>query len=132
LASGTLATSAVAKAGSTPAHLIGAVPGIDPPIEVEDLHAQLLELMAKGLHTLPGQVRDAVVIGVGEALKQFLDAAAAHHRDNAELGQMRADGIDHRGLLADEQMSGPVQHQARLLVGRFHRHEAHARIDEHK
>jgi hypothetical protein len=24
-------------------------------------------------------------------------------------------------------MPGPVQHQTRLLVGRFHRHEAHAR-----
>jgi hypothetical protein len=32
--------------------------------------------------------------------------------DDPELGQMRADGIDHSGLLADKQWTGTVQRQA--------------------
>jgi hypothetical protein len=54
------------------------------------LHAQPLELMTRGLYTLPGQVRDAVIIGVGGDLEQLLDAAPADRRHNAELSQMRA------------------------------------------
>ncbi len=103
------------------------MPGIDLPVKLQDLHAQLLELVAKSQHALPGKVRDALVIGIGDNVEQLLDAAAADPRDNAELRQMRADRIDHSGLLPDEQMPGPMQHQAGLLVGRFHRNEAHVR-----
>jgi hypothetical protein len=38
-------------------------------------------------------------------------------RDNAELGEVRADRINHRGLLADKQMASTVKHQAALLLG---------------
>jgi hypothetical protein len=40
---------------------------------------------------------------------------------------MRADGVDDRRLLPDEEMPRTMQHQAALLLGRFRRHEAHAR-----
>src|SRR5215472_11058697 len=38
---------------------------------------------------------------------------------------MRADCIDHRGLLANEQMARAVEHQATLLLERLGRHEPH-------
>ena len=47
-------------------------------------------------------------------------------RDNAELGKMGPDRINHRGLLADEQMAGAVKHQAALLLGRLCWHEPHS------
>ncbi|MBR1201040.1 hypothetical protein JQ574_34095 [Bradyrhizobium sp. AUGA SZCCT0158] len=37
-------------------------------------------------------------------------------RNDPELGKMGTDCIDHRGLLADEQMAGAVQHQTALLL----------------
>jgi hypothetical protein len=40
---------------------------------------------------------------------------------------MGADGIDHRGLLADEQVTGTMQRQATLLLGRLGRDEPHVR-----
>src|ERR1700739_4763954 len=40
---------------------------------------------------------------------------------------MSADHVDHRGLLTDEQMTGPMQRQATLLVWRLGRHEPHVR-----
>jgi hypothetical protein len=36
---------------------------------------------------------------------------ASDGRDNAELGKMGADRIDHRSLLADEQVAGAMEHQ---------------------
>src|SRR5277367_5727297 len=38
---------------------------------------------------------------------------------------MRADRIDHRGLLADEQMASAVKHQTTLLLRRLGWHEPH-------
>jgi hypothetical protein len=40
---------------------------------------------------------------------------------------MRADRIDHRGLLADEQMARAMQHHAALLLRRLGRNESHVR-----
>jgi hypothetical protein len=36
-----------------------------------------------------------------------------------ELGHVSADGVDHRGLLADEELACTVEHQAALLLGRL-------------
>src|SRR5262245_29819186 len=38
---------------------------------------------------------------------------------------MRPDRIDHRGLLANEQMTGAMEHQAALLLRRLGHHEPH-------
>jgi hypothetical protein len=46
-------------------------------------------------------------------------------RDNAELGKVCPDRIDHRGLLADEQMASAVKHQAALLFRRLCQYETH-------
>ena len=38
-------------------------------------------------------------------------------------GKMGADRVDHRGLLADEQMTRAMEHQAALLLGGLGRDE---------
>jgi len=86
----------------TPAHFIGTVPGIDPPVELQDLQAQPLKLVAERGQTFTGNLGHALVIGIGDHLEQFIHAAATHPRDNAELRQMRAGRVDDSRLLADE------------------------------
>ena len=44
-------------------------------------------------------------------MQQFRDSFAPYQRDNAELGEVSSDRINHRGLLADEQMASAVKHQ---------------------
>src|SRR5579863_4459005 len=50
---------------------------------------------------------------------------AADRRDNPKLRKMSADGIDHRRLLADEQVPSSVQRQATLLLWRLGCDEPH-------
>ena len=45
--------------------------------------------------------------------------------NDPELGKMSPDRIDHRSLLADEQMARAVQHQTALLLGGLGRHKPH-------
>ncbi len=40
---------------------------------------------------------------------------------------MAAQRIDHHGALTDQQLTGPVQHQNRLLLGAFRQRKAHRR-----
>ena len=44
-------------------------------------------------------------------------------RDNAELGKVSPDRVNHRGLLADKQMARAMKHQTTLLLGRLGRDE---------
>jgi hypothetical protein len=50
---------------------------------------------------------------------------AADRRNDPELGKMGPDHIDHRSLLADEQVARSMEHQAALLFGRLGRDEPH-------
>ena len=70
-------------------------------------------------------LRHPFVTWVGDDLEQFLDTIASDRRDDPELGKMGTDRIDHRGLLADEQMARAVEHQAALLLGRLGRDKSH-------
>ena len=58
-------------------------------------------------------------------MQQFGDSFAPDRGDNAELGKVSSDRINHRGLLADEQMACAVKHQATLLLRCLCWHEAH-------
>ena len=49
--------------------------------------------------------------------EQLLDTIASDRRDDPELRQVRADRIDHRSLLADEQVPSLVQSRAALFSG---------------
>src|SRR5258708_6291240 len=57
--------------------------------------------------------------------KQFRGSFAPDRGDNAELGEVRSDRINHRGLLAYEQMACAVKHQAALLLRCLCWHEPH-------
>ena len=58
---------------------------------------------------------------------QFLHPRRPLSDDQSELRTVAAQRIDHHGALTDQQLTGPVQHQNRLLLGAFRRCKAHRR-----
>ena len=58
-------------------------------------------------------------------MQRFGDSFTPDRRDNAELGKVSPDRVNHRGLLADEQMTCAVKHQAALLLERLCWHKPH-------
>src|SRR5262249_59652712 len=79
----------------------------------------------KKVETKPGNRRDPVVRLIANNLQQFSRAVAALGRDDAEFGHMPADRIRQHRALPDQQLSGPVQHQASLLFLRLDRNKPH-------
>ncbi len=92
------------------------MPGHDHPIELQDLSLQHLQLGAESDHTSTRNLGQPLVTGIGGDRKQLFDTIASDRRDDPELRQMSADDVDHRGLLADEQVPCTVQRQAALLL----------------
>jgi hypothetical protein len=82
-------------------------------------------LIAKRGKACTGNLRNPLVVRVGNNMQQFRNPFTPDRRDNAELGEVRSDRIDHRGLLTDEQMACAVKHQAALLLGRLCWYEPH-------
>jgi len=65
------------------------------------------------------------VVPVGHDMQQFRNSIAPYRCDDAGLGKVSPDRINHRGLLADEQVACAVKHQAALLLRRLGWHEPH-------
>ena len=86
------------------------MPSQDAPIKLQDLRLQRPQLHAKGGKTFARHLRHAIIIRIGDDIEQLLDTVAADRPDNTELGKMRADRIDHGGLLANEKMPRPMEH----------------------
>jgi hypothetical protein len=42
--------------------------------------------------------------------KRLIDTPTSDRCDNAKLGKMRSDRIDHRGLLTDQEMARAMEH----------------------
>jgi len=78
------------------------VPGHDHTVELQDLSLQCLQLGTERGDTHACNLGQAFVICISSDAKQLFDTVASDRRDDPELGKMGADGIDHRGLLADE------------------------------
>src|ERR1700694_5050346 len=97
------------------ARLVGSVPGHDHPIELHNLLLEAEQLSAERGKTHTGNLRHPFVAWVGNSMQQFRDSSTPDRRDNAELGKVSPDRVNHRGLLADEQMACAVKHQAALL-----------------
>ena len=95
------------------------MPSHDPAVKLQDLRLQHPQLGAKGGETRPCNLRHALVAGIRDNSKQLLNTLPSHRGYNFELGHVGADGIDHRGLLANEKLAGAMQHQAALLLGRL-------------
>ena len=91
------------------ARLVGAVPGHDHSIELQNLLLDAEQLIAERGKTRTGNLWHPFFTRVGHNMQQFRDTFAPDRRDNAELGKVRSDRINHRGLLADEQMAGSVK-----------------------
>ena len=72
-------------------------------------------------------IRDRLIACIGSDLEQLFDTIASDRRNDPKLRKMSTNDVDHRGLLADEQMTGTMQRQAALLLGRLGRHEPHVR-----
>ena len=71
--------------------------------------------------------RNARVSWIGDDIEQRLNTLASDRRDDPELGKMSPDYMDHRCLLANEQMPRAMERQTALLLGRLGRDEAHIR-----
>ena len=108
-----------------PARLIGSVPGHDPAVKLQDLRLQHPELGAKGSEARLGNLRHAPVAGIRGDSKELFNTLASHRGYDTELGHVSTDGVDHRGLLADEELACTVEHQAALLLGRLGLDEPH-------
>jgi hypothetical protein len=103
------------------------VPGPDPAIELQDLRFQHPKLYAKGRHAGARHLGQAPIPWIAGHREQLRDASAADPCDDPELRHMGTDRVDHAGLLANEEMACPVEHEAGLLLRRLGLHEAHVR-----
>ncbi len=102
------------------------MPCVDLAVELQDLSFELAEQHTQGFETRTRDLGNALVLMIGDGIEQVLHTVASDRRDNAELRQMGAYGVDDRSLLPDEEVPRTMKHQAALLLGRFGRHEAHA------
>ena len=100
----------------TLARLVGPVPGHDHPIELQNLLLESEQLSTERGKAGTGNLRDPLLVRVGNNAQQFCDPFTPDWRDNAELSEVRPDRINHRGLLPDVQMAGAVKRQATLLL----------------
>src|SRR5882757_7673175 len=107
------------------ARLVGPVPGHDHPIKLQDLPLEAEQLIAKRGKARTANRRHPFVAWVGNNMQQFRDSFAPYRRDNAELGKVSSDRINHRGLLADEQVACAVKHQTALLLRCLGWHKPH-------
>ena len=113
--------------GQRPADRVGAGQRDQAPVEPGDLALEVAEMGGQDLQHLAGERRDAVVLDLADEGEQLPHAGLALRRDDAELGQMAAQGIDRRRALADQLVAHPMQHQHRLLRRALDRYEPHAR-----
>jgi hypothetical protein len=101
------------------------VPGHDHPIKLQDLLLEAEQLSAERGKARAGNLRHPFVARVGNNMQQFHDTFTPDRRDNAELGKVSSDRINHRGLLADEQVACAVKHQTALLLRCLGWHKPH-------
>src|SRR5260370_15159287 len=91
------------------ARLVGPVAGHDHPIELQDLLLDTEQLSTERGKAPTGNLRHPFVARVGNNMQQFRDPFTLYRGDNAELGEMRSDRINHRDLPADEEMASAVK-----------------------
>jgi hypothetical protein len=91
-----------------------------PALQVARELDQMLQLLAD----LRRQCLVARIFHQAHQLTGLADTLAA---DDAQLGQVPAQGVDLHGLLLDQQLPDPVQLGHGLLLDRLHRDKAHGR-----
>jgi hypothetical protein len=111
----------------SPAQRIGAVPGKDAPVSLQDLPLGQHELGPQRVKAFPRHRRHVLVGPLVDEPQQPLHAVAADAGHNAKLSHVSPDRIDPGRTLAHEQLPGPMQHQHRLLLLRLYCNKAHGR-----
>ena len=91
------------------------MPSHDTAVECQDLSFQCQQLRPKSSHAGPGYLWQPSVVGIDDDFEQLIDTFAPNRCDDPELGQMRTNGIDDGGLLANEEMPRATKRQAALL-----------------
>ena len=86
------------------------MPSHDHPIKLQDLLLEAEQLSAERGKARTGNLRHPFVARIGHNMQQLGDSFSPDRRDNAELGKVSPDRVNHRGLLADEQMACAVKH----------------------
>src|SRR5262249_32987919 len=107
------------------ARLIGSVPSQDHSIKFQDLLFEAEQLAAESRKAGAHKLRHPRIAGISNHTQQFLDTPAPDRRGDAKFGKVSAKRVDDRGLLADQQMTRAMKHQATLLLGRLSWHEPH-------
>ena len=103
------------------------MPGQQLLAEHGQLRRELLELLDEHRQDPTRQLGQARLGLVPDRRDQLCDMARALGRDDAELGQMPAQGVDQHGALTHEQITGAVDGQRRLLRFALDRDEPHRR-----
>jgi hypothetical protein len=99
-----------------PADLVGPVPAEELALEPGDLLLNFAQLRDHCHQDLPGQRRNAVVVGLCEERHEFAYAPNALRNDHAELGQVAAKRIGKLRALGNQEVAGPVEQQHGLLL----------------
>src|SRR5947209_11955354 len=107
------------------ARLIVAVPSEDHSIKFQDLLFEAEQLAAQSRNAGAHDLRHPLIARIGNDTQQFLDTSAPDRRGNAKFGKVSANRVDYRSLLADQQMTRAMKHQAALLLRRLGWHEPH-------
>jgi hypothetical protein len=84
------------------ARLIGAVPGQDHSIKLQDLLFEAEQLAAQSRKAGAHKLRHPLIAWIGNDTQQFLETSASDRRGNAKFGEVSANRVD--SLLADQQM----------------------------
>jgi hypothetical protein len=80
------------------ARLVGPMPGHDHSIKLQNLPLEAEQLIAKRSKARTRNLRYPLVVRVGNNAQQFRAPFAPDRRDNAELGKVSPDRVNHRGL----------------------------------
>src|SRR5271166_2617405 len=99
------------------------MPGHDAPIECQYLGFDRQQLGPQSSNARARDLGKPRVLDIGNDFQEPLNAVASNWRHDPELGEVRADRVDNRRLLPDEQMPCAMKHHAALLFGRLGRHE---------
>jgi len=94
-------------------------------IKFQNLLFEPGQLAAESRKASARKLRHPLIARIGDDAKQLLDPSAPGRRGNAKFGKVSANRVDDRGLLADQQMTRAMKHQATLPLGHPGRHEPH-------
>src|SRR5262249_34705406 len=86
------------------ARLVGSMPGRDHAVELQELCFQGSQLGAESHETGACNLGQSFVTCIGDDIEQLFNPMASDRCNNAKLGKMGTDRVDHCGLLANKQV----------------------------